>query len=141
PKFTDITEHWAKDAIEEAVARRIVNGYPDGTFRPEAIVTRSEFTVMMGRLLKAAGELNQSGELSFKDAASIPDWAMPYVADGVAKGYITGYGDHTFKPNGKITRLELVAMIVRAIGLPASDKELKFADASEIPAWGTEYVV
>lgn len=143
PRLTDIAGHWAKKNIEEAVARHIVNGYPDGTFRPEGIVNRSEFAVMMGRVLEAVGKTGKSGkpgELSFKDAASIPSWAKSYIADGVARGYITGYGDHTFKPTGKITRLELVAMIARAMELSASGNELKFADAKDIPAWGAEYV-
>lgn len=137
PKFKDIDKHWAKENILAAVERNIVKGYEDGTFRPDGEVTRSEFAVILGRALKV--NLEQAG-LSFKDEGSIPSWAKPYIANAVQSGWITGYTDQTFRPDGKITRLEMIAMIVRALdGKPDPKAKAPFTDAERIPAWGQPY--
>lgn len=47
-RFADIQNHWARPFIEALAARRILNGYPDGTFRPNNSVTRAEFAAIIG---------------------------------------------------------------------------------------------
>ncbi|WP_340027205.1 5'-nucleotidase C-terminal domain-containing protein [Paenibacillus sp. FSL H7-0940] len=134
----DIGNHWAAAAIGQAISRGIVNGYQDGNFRPNAPATRAEFIVMLGR----AFELPASNKsLTFKDAAGIPAWAQSFIAQAVDQGIISGYTDDTFRSSGKVSRVEMTVMLVRALGLPVeSDPALSFADADKVPAWAVPYI-
>lgn len=138
PKFSDITNHWALKSIMNAVEHEIVKGYEDGTFRPNNVVKRSELMVMIGRALKLPQE---DVALSFEDASSIPAWAKSYIANAAKSGIVKGYEDNTFRPDGKVTRIEFVAMVTRALDLQGSTKTLPFADADQIPAWGKDYAI
>lgn len=137
PKFTDISNHWAFDAIVKAVERGIIKGYEDGTFRPNGVVNRSELMVMLVRALKLP---NTDTVIPFEDASSIPAWARSSISSAVKSGLIKGYEDNSFRPDGKVTRIEFVAMVARALDLKSGTKStLPFADADQIPAWGKEY--
>ncbi|WP_405155677.1 S-layer homology domain-containing protein [Paenibacillus sp. FSL K6-0108] len=134
----DIGNHWAAAAIEQAISRGIVNGYQDGNFRPNAPATRAEFIVMLAR----AFELPASSKaLTFKDASKIPAWAQSFIAQAVEQGIISGYTDETFRASGKVSRMEMTVMLVRALGLPVeSNAALTFADANKVPAWAVPYI-
>lgn len=132
--FTDIAGHWAQEHIDRASTLDFINGYPDGTFRPEAWITRAEFTVMLDR----AVDLLASGEqsLDFADLLEIPSWAQPAVFKGVSAGVIDGYDDHTFRAANPISRAEMTVMIMRALGEDIDQQSTTdFADADEIPSW------
>ncbi|MFS0723166.1 S-layer homology domain-containing protein [Paenibacillus sp. 1P07SE] len=134
PDFTDLTNHWAKSAIEQAVSKGIVNGYEDNTFRPNGQVSRAEFVAMLGRALPANEE--PSTYASFSDEQDIPAWVEPYLAPIAGAGIIGGYEDGTFRPAQRITRAELAVIIVRAHQLQTTpDATLTFADAADIPDW------
>ncbi|WP_339850008.1 5'-nucleotidase C-terminal domain-containing protein [Paenibacillus sp. FSL W7-1088] len=134
----DIGNHWAAAAIEQAISRGIVNGYQDDNFRPNAPATRAEFIVMLAR----AFELPASSKaLTFKDASKIPAWAQSFIAQAVEQGIISGYTDETFRASGKVSRVEMTVMLVRALGLAVeSNATLTFADANKIPAWAVPYI-
>jgi 2',3'-cyclic-nucleotide 2'-phosphodiesterase (5'-nucleotidase family)/predicted extracellular nuclease len=136
--FSDTANHWAREAVQKAVAIGIVNGYENGEFRPDAAASRAEFVVMLARAL---GLEASSNELSFRDASKIPAWSRSYVAQAVQLGIISGYEDGTFRPSAKMNRTEMTVMMVRALGLnvdPAAKPT--FADAARIPAWAAPYV-
>lgn len=136
--FTDIDMHWAKEQINAAVAKCIVNGYSDKTFRPEKSITREEFAVM---LVRASGLSGEAGSLNFSDSAKISSWAQTEVAYAVQAGIITGYSDGTFRPKAEINRAEVTAMVVRALQLEhKAAASTSFADDASIPAWAKEYV-
>ncbi|MFE9275885.1 S-layer homology domain-containing protein [Paenibacillus glucanolyticus] len=134
----DTAGHWAKSAIDKAVAAGFVNGYGDGTFRPNQHVTRAEFITMLGRALG----LNAGGTaLTFTDTAKIPSWAKDAVAQASEAGIISGYKDGSFGPHQGLSRAELVAMVVRASGIGTdSATKLSFNDTKDIPAWARPYV-
>ncbi|WP_245596070.1 S-layer homology domain-containing protein [Paenibacillus taiwanensis] len=133
PTFSDISKHWAQEAINKAVAQGFIKGYENGTFRPNAVVTRGELTVMLARALKLP---QADSVLSFKDEATIPLWAKSYITSAVQAGLIKGYNDQTFRPHDPMTRMELVVMIARALKLEDSKATLPFADSNQIPSWG-----
>ncbi|WP_168118648.1 S-layer homology domain-containing protein [Paenibacillus sp. HB172176] len=153
-KFLDIAGHWAENSIMEAVELGFINGYTDGTFRPEREVTRAEFVTMAARALHTEVEAygaDETGEgakgngasshleLNFVDADKIPAWAAPYVRYGVDKGWISGYADGTFGADRNITRTEMTVILVRALGLSIREDETNlanFIDQKEIPAFG-----
>jgi uncharacterized repeat protein (TIGR02543 family) len=132
--FSDINNHWGEANIKQAVQQGIVNGYPDGTFKPNATVTRSEFMVMLMNAIKPVGK---AGELNFTDMSAIGAWARPSIEQAVEAGILSGYSDGSFRPNAKITRAELAVIIARALGMDvtASTDFTGFADDSQIPAW------
>ncbi|MCZ1265709.1 S-layer homology domain-containing protein [Paenibacillus tundrae] len=112
--FSDISGHWANRSIGAAVKLRMVDGYENGSFRPNASVTRAEFTAMIAR---AFGLGKNSASASFKDTKS--SWAAGYISALADKGVITGYSDGSFKPNATISRAEMVTIIARVLNLNA----------------------
>ncbi|MCL2843823.1 MAG: S-layer homology domain-containing protein [Oscillospiraceae bacterium] len=117
-------------------------GYPDGTFRPYASITRAEVTAMLVRTMipQFRPELAPPAGLSFPDVQP-NNWFYGYVAWAYAHDFVEGYPDGTFQPNAPITRQELAAMVARASGvpiLPAGD--FPFPDADEIQNWALDYV-
>ncbi|MGG1600182.1 NEAT domain-containing protein [Paenibacillus naphthalenovorans] len=132
-RLKDIEDHWAKALIERAVGLGIVNGYEDGTFRPERQVNRAEFMVMINRALKPKAA---AAEPTLADFENIPEWIRPGLAQMVGSEVVRGYEDGTFRLDHTINRAELAVMMIRASRIPlASNAELTFADADQIPEW------
>lgn len=93
-----------------------VYGYPDGTVKPEANVTREEITAMLYRLLKPeVREKLETGENSFSDVED-DRWSNIAISSMAKGGYLYGYSDGTFNPTGDITRGELAAIVSRFVG-------------------------
>ncbi|QJD86606.1 S-layer homology domain-containing protein [Cohnella herbarum] len=132
-KFSDIAGHWAEASIKQAVYGGIVKGYANGTFKPNATVTRAEFAVMLMNALKPQGN---GAELKFTDNATIGAWAKNAVAQGVQAGIIKGGNDGSFRPNAEVTRAEMAVMIANALGKSSeANATTGFADDKDIPAW------
>jgi hypothetical protein len=136
--LSDIVDHWAKASIEKSVELGFVSGYEDGTFRPNGKVTRGEFSTMLARALKLD---TAATEFGFADQDQTPVWAKPFIQALAKAGFISGYEDGTFRSDNKITRTELVVIIVRALGLELDPNEtLPFDDANQVPVWAKPYV-
>lgn len=139
--FSDLEGHWSNSAVYEAVRLGIVNGYPDGMFKPDKAVTRAEFIVMLARALELEAD-EEALPLSFADSEQIPNWALLSVAQALKASIIHGYDDGTFRPDARITRIEMIAMTVRALKLPIGEETAtSFADDANIPAWAKSLVV
>ncbi len=137
--FTDIGRHWARERIEEAVRRGIVHGYPDGTFRPDEIVTRAEFAAMLANGFGWAVPDGQA--FYYRDAADIPAWSLGAMKAAVGLGILQGYPDETVRPNAVIIRTEMATMLVRTVRLPVEpEARAAFRDADAIPAWAAPVV-
>jgi len=135
--FTDLDGHWAKQSIEQAGEYGFVTGYTDGTFKPDNNVTRAEFTAMIARAMKL--ESNVGSELIYAD--QISGWAKPFISAAEQAGIVKGYQDGTFRPNNQITRAEMTAMMIRALGSSLDSKsQLTFADADQIAVWARPFV-
>ncbi|MDQ0914635.1 S-layer homology domain-containing protein [Paenibacillus sp. V4I5] len=138
--FRDIAGHWAKDAIEKATKLGFVNGYEDGIFQPQGLVTRAEFAAMLARAIHLP--LKDDAALSFADLAFMPEWAKSSISAAAASGIVSGYEDNTFRSDKKISRAEITTMIVRAAGILANeDKISTFTDKDQIPDWAYPFVV
>lgn len=131
--FFDVENHWAKTHIAKAVELGIVTGYADKTFRPDASVTRAEFVVMLMKGIQPAAE---GKPLVFTDKAKIGKWAEKAVAQAVALGIVNGDASGAFRPAANISRAEMLAMVVRASGLPiVAQAPTGFDDDADIPGW------
>ena len=136
--FTDIADSGYREYISIGQAAGIINGYPDGTYRPNNPVTRAQYVTM---LYNMCGKPDASGyEVNFNDTNTISASYMDAVKWGVAMGVINGYGDNTFRPNKDISRAEMAAFSYRLIKLIVGGEptdELKadcsFKDSASIP--------
>ena len=138
PGFADTQQHWAGDAIGQLAARKLMQGYPDGTFKPNQPITRAEFAAVLLRLL----DLPQAEvESAFGDVP--PDaWYAGYVSALHQSGYVQGYDDGTFRPNSELTREEAFVLIWRVLKdrLEVSEPDKTFTDEADISPWALEAV-
>ncbi|GIP12737.1 hypothetical protein J1TS5_49070 [Paenibacillus macerans] len=104
---------WSQEGIGRAVSAGIISGYEDGTFRPQARVTRTETTVMIVRAINGAE--GNAGKPGFKDVSEIPEWALPQVSAAARLGLVQGGPQQLFAPNAQITRAEAVTLILNML--------------------------
>lgn len=134
PALTDIGSHWARTYIEKLVADGAVNGYEDGTFRPESPLTRGEFAAVLARAMDLE---TPAGENAFADCAG--HWSAKYVNAAFRAGFVNGTGSGAFSPDQHITREEIVTIIARANKL-AAGKALTFSDSAAVSRWAADSV-
>ncbi len=111
--FSDVeASAWYAPCVTFAKAHGVICGYPDGTFRPEAPVSRAELVKMLCAYFDLSEESGTSG------FADVPDghWAAGPVSFAVASGWVSGYPDGTFQPERPVSRAEAVKLLNRALG-------------------------
>lgn len=109
---------WYNNAISTMTKAGIVDGYPDGTFRPDAPITRAE----IAKIISLFAKLDKS-ESRFSDIAG--HWAEAYIRLAAGNGWIAGYPDGTFGPQRNITRAETATMINRVLDrVPSEESHL-----------------
>ena len=133
--FDDIVFSDEITAIEGLAARKILNGYEDGTFRPDNTMTRSEFAATVVRSLG----LTPAAVGAFTDVAS-GEWYAGYVGTAYTYGIVTGRTPTTFDPGGTITRQEAAVMVARAAKLCGMDTEMDTAAIRDMLAQFVDYV-
>ena len=118
--FTDVEPGaWCAGAINWAAEHDIVGGYGDGTFRPNAPVTRAQMCAIMDRFVEYYMEENEvkvaeTGTVAtLTDQAQIPSYAVSAVRNCQRWGLIYGYSDGTFRPNANSSRAHVAAVIYR----------------------------
>lgn len=117
---------WYNNAISTMTKAGIVDGYPDGTFRPDAPITRAE----MAKIISLFAKLDKS-ESRFSDIAG--HWAEAYIKLAAGNGWIEGYPDGTFGPQRNITRAETATMINRVLErVPSAESRLLSRDVMQI---------
>ena len=109
-------------------------GYDDGTFRPDADMSRAEAAAIFARLIAEAKGENANGKATFSDVSS-KDWFYGYVGYLEKYDIIKGYADGTFKPDAPVTRAEFVTMAVRYYALfnevKKSDYTVNYTDLTK----------
>ncbi|WP_127495023.1 S-layer homology domain-containing protein [Paenibacillus glycanilyticus] len=103
-----------------------MTGYSDGTFRPNQSVTRAEMSTMLYRLL--SGTLPGKGSVTAFTDVSGSFWASEAIRWGQQVGILSGYPDHSFKPNATITRAEMAAIIAKWLQLDPGAANPAFRD-------------
>ena len=127
----DIQGHWAQNTINKWVDKGDISGYPDGTFRPNNMITRAEFVVLVNNAMG----YTKSGYAYFSDVPS-HYWGKNAIQTGVAAGYISGDGNGIFRPNDPVTRQEAAAMISRILDLKQNEsRAYRYTDSYAISNW------
>jgi hypothetical protein len=122
--------YWAAGDISLLAQQGIVDGFPDGTFRPDEAVTRAQFVKM---LVLTLGLTPRAGGTTFTDVAP-SEWFAPYVAAAVRAQLVGGISPTTFAPDGTLTREEMAVLLARALKLTTS-AAVTFTDSGRIDSW------
>ena len=108
--YTDVpADAWYTNAVSTLTNAGIIDGYEDGTFKPNGNITRAEFATIAVRFFEATYD----GEDLFSDIAG--HWAQDYINEAANAGIVDGYPDGTFRPQQYITRAEAMTMVNRTI--------------------------
>ncbi len=132
----DVQGYWAAAQIQSLLDKKIVSGYPDGSFKPDQPVTRAEFAAM---LVNSLGLTPGANQVSFTDV-SPGDWFYSAVETAAQNGIVKGSGG-SFDPNAVISREQMAVMVDGALPIakikvvPASFEIYGFADHNAIDKW------
>ena len=108
--YSDVSEDdWYNNAVSTLTNAGIIDGYENGTFKPNGNITRAEFATIAVRFFEATYE----GENLFPDIDG--HWAQDYINEAANAGIVDGYPDGTFGPQKLITRAEAMTMVNRTI--------------------------
>ena len=109
--YSDVKDtDWCNNAISTLSNMGILKGYEDGTFHPNAPVTRAEFAVIAARFSDGAAD-------DYATFSDVPNdyWASKEIAKAAKLGWIKGYTDGTFRPTNNITRAEVMTLVNRVL--------------------------
>lgn len=135
-RYSDVTRaDWYNTAVSTLSSMGIITGYPDGTFRPNAAITRAEFAAIAARF-DSNGDKTTA---KFSDIAT--HWAKDEISIAYNNGWITGYPNGTFGPQRDITRAETMTLVNRVLNrLPETEEDLlpnmvTWTDNADKNAW------
>ncbi|MEF3303307.1 S-layer homology domain-containing protein, partial [Paenibacillus sp. GYB003] len=126
---SDMAGHWAEKVMAAWAEQGRIGGYPDGTIRPDAPVTRAEWMKLANRLFGYEGR----SDIIFKDVRE-SDWYAADVSAAVRAGYMNGYEDGTMRPDNPLTREEAAVMLAR-IGKLADNAAAAGRFADPVADW------
>ena len=113
--FADVSDEWYATAVNWAASVGVVNGYEDGTFRPNDAITREQLAAILMNYAAYKGEdVSARASLdAYSDAENVSTWATDTMSWAVAEGYITGMIADTLQPQGSATRAQVAAILER----------------------------
>ncbi len=139
--YTDVTEDaWYYDYVMEASQKGLVNGFNDGTFKPDANLTRAQFAVMLYRLLGSPSAEGLENPYVDLDA----DWYKDAILYMTSIGVVNGTGNNKFSPQNNITREQMVTMLHRVAQITVTegyDVLDSFVDKDAISGYAVEPMV
>ncbi|MFD3260601.1 S-layer homology domain-containing protein [Paenibacillus lentus] len=142
--LSDIDGHWASEAIRELAGRGIIQGYSDGTFRPNHSLTRAEFVTLLVQVLR----LKVENGVTFTDTQG--HWAQEAISAAQHHGLIHGYSGGVFAPNDPITREQMAVILAKAnawrtnSGIDSTGKAagaMLYKDADDVSLWARDAVM
>ncbi len=134
--FSDPQNAWARDCIHALVQRQLMRGYGDGTFRPDAVVTRAEFASMVSNAFPALSPVRRPA--AFKD---VPPgyWASNAIQSAYQKGFLSGYTQDQFNPGAPIARAQALGALAAGLRYettqPIAQTLSAFTDRTDIPGY------
>ena len=138
-RFPDINNHWARPFIEALAKRGILNGYPDGRFRPNNSVTRAEFAAIVTATFSRVTKKREYD--AFKDVPA-KHWAASAIRKSYETVFITGYPGGLFRPSYRIKRINALVSIISGLGwttrVPSDLLDSLpqiYTDSAKIPDW------
>lgn len=135
--FTDVSSsYWARTFISELSQRDIIAGFPDGSFRPDAPVTRAQFAAM---LKKANQQFRKQAKRDGTRFVDVPSkyWAFSAIQDSYTTGFLTGYPGSVFRPEQNIPREQALVSLSNGLEYSSSSTTVLsyYNDSSSISSW------
>ena len=128
--FSDVSaDKWYNNAVSTLCHMGVLGGYSDGTFRPNAPITRAEFA----KIAVSFAQTNGSAVYSYFTDVKTTDWFAPYVTAAKDSSLIEGYSDGSFKPENRITRAEACTIVNRVLGRKPSKNHMKISGRIDWP--------
>ena len=128
--FSDVSaDKWYNNAVSTLCHMGVLGGYSDGTFRPNAPITRAEFA----KIAVSFAQANGSAVYSYFTDVKTTDWFAPYVTAAKDSSLIEGYSDGSFKPENRITRAEACTIVNRVLGRKPSKNHMKISGRIDWP--------
>jgi chemotaxis protein histidine kinase CheA len=142
-EFPDVPDDfWAKDYVQYFAQRNIVTGFEDGTFKPEAPMSRAAVAAQIEDAFEFA-DTEQENATNFEDVNQ-GYWAQPAIQSTNKTGFLAGYPGDVFRPERPMTRTEVLVALVSGLDLKPSGNPEEivkvYQDADQIPAWAVEKV-
>ncbi|NDJ18763.1 S-layer homology domain-containing protein [Myxacorys almedinensis] len=135
--FPDVaSNYWAAQFIQELASRNIIEGFPDGSFRPNEAVTRAQFAALIRKAFPNAQ--NVRTPINFSDVPT-NFWASQAIQDAYTSGFLAGYPGGTFRPNENIPRAQVLVSLANGLNYTSAgsaDAVLQaYTDAASIPGF------
>lgn len=130
--FKDVKQGaWYYNDINYLQSNNYINGYSDGTFKPEAYVTRAQAAKIITSVVEDLGVPYERRFVETFSDVKFQNWAHPYVSRAYANQIVSGVGNGKYNPDANVTRAQMAAMIDRAFQLDVEEKEVPFSDIDE----------
>ena len=137
---SEIENHWAKEPLSYFIDQNWMQGYEDGTYKPDQTITRAEFMTLLN---KVCG-YTQRDDAAAKKFTDVPEdaWYFGNISIALAAGYVSGTGDTTMSPNDPITREQAFAMVARIANAVSDDLTVldKFSDIQKAASYAKPYL-
>ncbi|MEH2248170.1 S-layer homology domain-containing protein [Nostoc sp.] len=136
-KFTDVQSNWSESCITQLASQGIISGYPDGTFRPNAPVTRAEFAAMIGKAFSNAQRTRNP--VQFVDVPTTY-WAYSAIETASQAGFLSGYPGQVFNPSQNIPRAQVLVALASGLNYSPTQSatttlNANFSDSNTIPSY------
>lgn len=136
--FTDMAGHWSESYVNRLSDMDVISGYDDGTFRPDAPITRAEL-LKIALLAFGHDVEDNSSSITFSDVNST-DWYADVIIYADEADIVDGYADGSFLPNNNINRAEALKIILEAKGgITLEDVTPNFSDVNAVTDWFAAY--
>ena len=120
-KFSDVSDSYTATAVEALRLMGVLDGYGDGTFRPDTILNRAQFCKMAVYAMDGSGELGRYSTVTIFPDVKPSHWASAYINMAARKGIISGFADGKFKPGQTVTAGQAVTILMRGLGYKDED--------------------
>jgi hypothetical protein len=134
--FADMTGHWAVAFVEALLSKGLISGFGDGTFKPEAPITRAQYAAMIAKTFELPVR-NKFGK--FTDIKS-DFWAAAAIERAASMGFISGFPDGTFRPGQNLTKIQAIVSIVNGLQLSGGNPNVLtvYRDRAQIPSYAID---
>ncbi len=138
PSFADVKGHWAEGFIAQLATKGIISGFEDGTFRPNANVTRAQFAAIINKAFTPAAKRDA---IAFKDVPS-SFWGFSAIQTASRGGFMSGYPGGLFQPDQQIPRVQVLVALANGLEFGEGSTAIlsRYTDGSAIPSYATGFV-
>ena len=135
---SDMDGHWAGETLHAFAEQGMLQGYGDGTYRPDEPMTRAQFAALVNRVTGLTAQADLSGYTDVPEDA----WYAPELAKALAAGYLQGTSDTTLSPDTAVNREQAVTMLARLLELTAGEADVsalsRFTDLARVDDWAVQ---